>query len=161
MDCLLERLVDPPGKEGTIRYRGDFVLVYQEMVEMAANLTLTRTSSLITPVDLYVNATVVGDMGNSSVAVFSPFQLQAAVTGTLVKRDATTSLVAFTLALNAPYAIWNIQGQPTSFPNRALPPLAQVCIYFVDGAWLLPAELSVSPAMHRDFRAALIPVVCW
>jgi hypothetical protein len=125
-DCLLERFVDEAGNDSYVRYRGDFALVYQENVAIAPNLTLTRLSSVITPLDLLVSSATTSDLDTPRIAVYSPFELSAAVTGTLVKTDATTSLVALTLAINAPYVVVDIMAQPSSAPISDVPPLAQV-----------------------------------
>jgi hypothetical protein len=125
-DCLLERFVNEAGNDSYVGYRGDFTLVYQEYVAIAPNLTLTRLSSVITPLDLLVSSATSADLDTPRIAVYSPYELSAAVTGTLVKTDATTSLVALTLAINAPYIIVNIMAQPSSAPIGDVPPLAQV-----------------------------------
>lgn len=113
----------------TTTYRGDLKMFYEETVFVnATNSSVLRASSVITPIDLSLNSTMQASLDdNQTVAVYSPFQLTTAVSGTLIKQDATTSLVAVTLGLQAPYTVIGIFSPPTSLPNIGVPPLADVC----------------------------------
>ena len=69
-----------------------------------SNVLLTRTGRLVTPIDLYINRTASAELTTqTSITASSPFELQAAITATTVKRSATTDTMTVTFGIKAPY----------------------------------------------------------
>ena len=84
--CGLEKLNDPPGRQGFVRYRGDFMIYYREWATTASNVTLRRTGRLVTPIDVFINRTASAELNTqTSINVYSPFEVKAAIVATQVK----------------------------------------------------------------------------
>ena len=153
--CGLQRNVDPQGSPNTVRYRGDFTMTYKEYISLPGGASVLRTGSLVSPVDFVVSRSLTAET-SKGITPYQPFKLQAAVTGTFVKLDATTSLVALMLEVGAPYSVWQITGKPTSQSAAAdVPNLAQVwprfslllCVVF---AWRAAGARSVGRHFGAD-----------
>lgn len=126
--CGLARTENAADHDGYVRFSGDLTLIYSEVVQVPeANSSVVRSGAMVSPVTLYLNTTAEATTAPGRPVIYSPFQLQAAITGTRVKADATTSLAMVTLALMAPYTVVHINAPPYSAPNSNEPALADVC----------------------------------
>lgn len=142
-----------------VRYRGDHYVYYNETVTLPVNndatlVNLTRTGRLVTPMDVYIYrlySSELNSTANTTIQVYSPFQLKAAVTSTNVKANATTSYVGITFGISSPYEIsfmttYTQTGQGQYMPGiEGSPGPNDVIAYAVTGSGIaLTNQLSVN-----------------
>lgn len=105
--------VDPTNQSSLnwIRYRGDHYIYYNETVAVSLNgdqntQNLTRIGRLVTPIDVFIERLYSSQLDTTtSILVYSPYQLKAAITSTTVKANATTAYVSLTFGVSSPYEI--------------------------------------------------------
>lgn len=133
--CGLEKVIDPPGRPNTVRYRGDLIVYYYEWAEMIINQQqrLRRTGRLVTPVDVFIDRLGVAELNttNATIFVYSTFEVKAAITATNVKANSTTSYIDITIGVPAPYAVIQIAGGnplPSQSNNASINDVAWSCL---------------------------------
>lgn len=97
-----------------VRYRGDFDIYFNESVVVGLNnetqnMTLTRTSRLVTPIDVFIVRQYQTELNRlntaTSIQIYSDFQIKGAVTNTNIKANATTATVDITFLVSSPYQV--------------------------------------------------------
>lgn len=109
---------DPIPSNDFVRYRGDHHIYYTETITVTfttgAKTNLTRTGRLTTPIDVYIQRLYSANTTlnvSTSLTLYSPFDLKAAVTATTVKANSTTALVSITFGISNPYEILCISNR--------------------------------------------------
>ncbi|KNC82018.1 hypothetical protein SARC_05678 [Sphaeroforma arctica JP610] len=88
------------------QYRGSVVVVYSESVPVTSGSSTTRTSTFTLPIDIKLQGNVAATTTTTTdVAVFSAFDLQAAISGLVISDGAPTSLVYISYGLPYPYSV--------------------------------------------------------
>lgn len=133
--CGLNKAIDADGANDTVRYRGDLIINYLEWAPLGTNNeVLKRTGRLVTPIDVYIERKYDAELdvkSNTTIFVYSPFEIQAAIVATKVKANSTTTYMDIAIAINSPYAIVQIDGG-NSLPHKSdsagVPDIAWACI---------------------------------